>query len=107
MIDSRVDVMIKQGLIDEVKCLIERGYSRDLPSMSSVGYRQISMFLEGNLDLQSAIQKTKDNTHRIARHQYAWFHLSDDRIRWLDIRSNMVNEAGRLIEAFLNQTDGN
>jgi len=107
MIDSRVDGMIQQGLIDEVKWLTERGYSVDLPSMSSVGYRQISMFLEGNLDLQSAIQKTKDNTHRIARHQYAWFRLSDGRIRWLDVRSNIVNEAERLIETFLNQTDRN
>jgi len=76
-IDSRVDEMIKQGLVDEVKQLIERGYDAGLPAMSGIGYKQITMFLKGELTLEDAIQQTKFETHRLARHQYSWFRLKD------------------------------
>jgi tRNA dimethylallyltransferase len=100
-IDSRVYEMIKQGLLDEVKSLVEKGYHKDLPSMSSVGYRQIALFLEGEMDLATAIEKIKNSTHRIARHQYAWFHLSDERIHWLNIKCDIVSEAEGVIRSFL------
>jgi len=84
-IDDRVDNMINQGLVEEVKGLADRGYSFDLPAMSSVGYRQIGHFLQERIDLPTAIQQIKFETHRFARHQYAWFRPKDSRIRWLDI----------------------
>lgn len=103
MIDSRVDEMIKEGFVEEVKELLAKGYNLSLPSMSSIGYHQMGMFLGGELNLASAIEQTKHGTHRIARHQYAWFRLSDDRIRWLDIRGNWENEANEAVEKFLGQ----
>jgi tRNA dimethylallyltransferase len=100
-IDSRVDEMIKQGLIDEVKALMAQGYSLDLPSMSGIGYKQIGNFLQGKIDLTVAIEQIKNETHRFARHQYAWFHLNDARIHWLDEYGDMQEEATGLVAAFL------
>jgi tRNA dimethylallyltransferase len=100
-IDSRVDEMIKHGLIDEVKGLIAKGYSLDLPSMSGIGYKQIGMFLHRELDLSIATQQIKHETHRFARHQYAWFHLDDARIHWFDEYNNIQKEAAGLVSTFL------
>jgi len=83
-IDARVDNMIQQGLVDEVRGLMERGYGFDLPAMSSVGYRQVGKFLLGETDLATAVQQIKFETHRFARHQYAWFRLTDKRVYWID-----------------------
>jgi tRNA dimethylallyltransferase len=100
-IDSRIEEMVKQGLVDEVKDLMARGYSSDLPSMSGIGYRQIGMFLRAELDLPTAIQKMKYETHRFARHQYAWFHTDDVRINWSDMRNDVQKEVTNLAKAFL------
>ncbi|MBL7209227.1 MAG: tRNA (adenosine(37)-N6)-dimethylallyltransferase MiaA [Dehalococcoidia bacterium] len=88
-IDDRVDRMIKQGLVKEVSRLVEKGYGLDLPAMSSVGYRQIGQFLQGEIALSTAIQQINFETHRFARHQYAWFSLKDPRIRWFDIQDDI------------------
>jgi tRNA dimethylallyltransferase len=83
-IDWRVDKMIQMGLVEEVEELLKKGYSPSLPSMSGIGYKQISQFLRGEMTLPEAIDKIKYETHRLVRHQYAWFHLSDSRIHWVD-----------------------
>jgi len=100
-IDSRVDEMIKQGLIDEVKDLAAKGYSPDLPSMSGIGYKQIDMFIQGKSDLTTAIQQIKNETHRFARRQYTWFHLNDARIHWLNEYDDIQGEATKLVTSFL------
>ena len=100
-IDLRVEEMIKQGLVDEVKDLMEGGYDLNLPSMSSIGYRQIGMFLRGELDLPMAIKQIKYDTHRFARHQYAWFRLNDNRIHWFDICDTMEDRANKQVKSFL------
>jgi len=100
-IDSRVDEMINNGLIDEVKALLASGYGLDLPSMSGIGYKQIAMFLEGRIELKVAIEHIKTETHRLARHQYAWFRLSDPRIHWLNESGDLFKEGADLINSFL------
>ena len=99
-IDSRVDEMINQGLVAEVEGLMNRGYSFNLPAMSSIGYKEIGMFLEGELTLATAIQQIKFETHRFVRHQYAWFKLNDDRIQWFDIANNTDSEIIALLAKF-------
>ncbi|NQT71505.1 MAG: tRNA (adenosine(37)-N6)-dimethylallyltransferase MiaA [Chloroflexi bacterium] len=84
-IDRRVDIMIEQGFVEEVRGLLERGYSLDLPAMSSLGYREIGRFINGEIDLPEVSQQIKFATHKFARHQYSWFRLSDSRIQWFDI----------------------
>lgn len=100
MIHQRITKMIQQGLIQEVEGLSQMGYKDSLPSMSSIGYNQIYQFLKGQLTLSSAVEKINSETHRLARHQYAWFRLNDKRINWIDISQCDVKEkAIKLIES--------
>jgi tRNA dimethylallyltransferase len=85
-IDLRVDRMIEQGLVEEVKQLASRGFNFDMPAISSIGYKQVALFLKGEITLAVAIQQTKFETHRLARQQYTWFQLQDARIKWFDIQ---------------------
>ncbi|MBI4301331.1 MAG: tRNA (adenosine(37)-N6)-dimethylallyltransferase MiaA [Chloroflexi bacterium] len=96
-IDERVEAMVKAGLVEEVRGLLERGYSPQLSAMSSVGYKQMIKYLEGKLDLATAIQQMKYETHRLARHQYAWFRPGDQRIRWFDIKDNIKKPISELV----------
>ncbi|MFA6423481.1 MAG: tRNA (adenosine(37)-N6)-dimethylallyltransferase MiaA [Patescibacteria group bacterium] len=80
-ISSRVDMMIKDGLVDEVRNLSEK-YSYNLPAMSSVGYREINSYLLGQISLNEAIMQMKKNTLDYARRQITWFKKNKD-IVWL------------------------
>ncbi len=100
-IDDRVDTMIERGLVQEVQALIERGYSPDLPSLSGLGYRRIAQYLQGEVALDEAVQRIKHETHRFARHQYAWFRLSDESIHWFDVRKPMEEPVQALVSGFL------
>ena len=99
-IDSRVDDMIARGLVDEVKWLLDRGYSPALPAMSGLGYKQIVAHLKGETALDEAIQRIKYETHRFARNQYAWFRPKDERIHWFDIRNEPLESMRSLISQF-------
>jgi tRNA dimethylallyltransferase len=74
-------------LVDEVKRLLAAGYSPDLPSMSSVGYRQVIMYLNGEISLAEAKERMRFSTHRYIRQQYTWFRR-DPALRWLDAASS-------------------
>ena len=99
-IDLRVDEMIEQDLVAEVKQLVDMGYNFNLPAMSGIGYRQIGMFLRGELTLAAATQQIKFETHRFVRHQYTWFQLKDDRIHWFDIQRKVDSEITALVAKF-------
>jgi len=100
-IDLRVDEMITQGLVEEVKRLVNMGYDLNLPAMSGIGYKQIGLYLKGELTLGAAIQQIKSETHRFVRHQYNWFRLKDDRIQWFNIQSKMDSEITALLAKFI------
>jgi tRNA dimethylallyltransferase len=100
-IDRRVDLMIENGLIDEVKKLKNMGYGADIPTMSSIGYKQILMYLDGEISFESAVYQVKTETHRLVRRQYNWFSLSDDRIKWLDIEDDFRDQARELVTEFI------
>jgi tRNA dimethylallyltransferase len=102
-IDLRVDEMIKQGLVAEVKKLVNMGYDPALPAMSGIGYKQIGMFLRGELTLAAAIQQIKFETHRLVRHQYNWFRLKDDRIQWFDVLDKAESEITTLVAKFIRE----
>jgi tRNA dimethylallyltransferase len=105
-IDGRVDKMIQRGLVEEVEQLLKKGYSPSLPSMSGIGYKQIGQFLRGEMTLPEAIDKIKYETHRLARHQYAWFRLSDSRIRWFDTSEAEAEASSDFIGVALNKVKG-
>ena len=83
-IDARVDAMMEAGWLDEVRGLMDSGYSLDLPSMSSLGYGELGRFLKGQMDLDEAVRTMKTRTHRFARQQHTWFRADDERIAWFD-----------------------
>lgn len=84
-LDARIDQMLAEGLIDEVRGLVARGYSSDLPSMTGLGYREIGMVLRGEATLDEAIRLLKRNTRKFVRHQANWFRPTDSRIKWFDM----------------------
>jgi tRNA dimethylallyltransferase len=92
-IDQRVDEMIRLWLVDEVKGLV--------PAMSGIGYKQIGMYLRGELTLPTATQQIKFETHRLVRHQYSWFRLKDDRIEWFDIQRGTDSQIKTVVSRFI------
>lgn len=100
-IDQRVDEMIKQGLVEEVKKLADTDYDSNLSAMSGIGYKQIRMFLKGELTLESAVTQIKFETHRFVRRQYNWFRLSDKRIKWFDTKDEAETDIIALVSEFL------
>jgi len=101
MVDRRADDMFARGLVHEVENLQKMGYPLGLPSLSGIGYRQVGQYLKGELTLEEAIQKMKTETHRLIRHQYAWFRRDDKRIRWFDIKNQPEAEIETLVSEFL------
>lgn len=77
-INRRVDIMIKNGLIDEVKKLISNGYSGKLNSMSSIGYKEICEYLDGITTLENAIESIKQNSRHYAKRQLTWLRRERD-----------------------------
>lgn len=100
-IDERVDSMVERGLVSEVEALLRKGYSEELPAMSGLGYRQVSLYLRGELDLPEAIRKIKSETHRFVRQQYKWFRVDDETIHWFDMASEPLQRIQVLLDAFL------
>jgi len=102
-INTRVDNMIQLGFVDEVRRLIAEGYGPELPAMSSVGYGEVTGYLEGRTSLTTAVERIKTRTHRFARHQYAWFRLGDKRINWHDTAESPALAFDQ-VRIFLNRT---
>ncbi len=72
-IDSRVDLMLKNGLVEEVRNLRTMGYARSLNSMQSIGYAEINRYIDGETDLETAVEDIKKNTKKYAKKQMTWF----------------------------------
>jgi tRNA dimethylallyltransferase len=81
-IDGRIEQMLSAGLVEEVRGLIDRGYSPELPAMSAIGYQEIGRYLQGQIDLEEAILLMKRRTRQFVRRQAAWFKPADPRIHW-------------------------
>lgn len=102
MIDSRVDRMMEKGLLGELMHLKDKGYGPDLPSMSGIGYRQLWLYIGGKLTMDAAVQEMKFESHRFARHQYAWFRPGDARVHWLEAGDSLIAAARNIVAQHLN-----
>ncbi|MFH0898993.1 MAG: tRNA (adenosine(37)-N6)-dimethylallyltransferase MiaA [Pseudomonadota bacterium] len=80
-IDARVETMVKEGLVDEVRALLARGFSPSLRAMAAIGYREICAHVGGQLGLAEAIERIKRATRKYARRQLAWFR-SEPAVTW-------------------------
>lgn len=83
-IDDRIEMMIKNGFIDEVRLLLDLGYSTDIPSMSAIGYREIAAFIHGEISLDEACVLMRRNSRQYVRRQANWFKENDPEIKWFD-----------------------
>ena len=105
-IDYRVDLMMQDGLEEEVKALRDRGVTSDMVSMQGLGYRQMFDYLEGICTLDEAVERIKKETRHFAKRQLTWFRREPDAV-WIrledfggsrkKILEKMTEESLRLI----------
>ncbi len=91
-INRRVDIMVEQGLVEEVKKLREEGYDRSYVSMQGLGYKEILSYLDGEISLDEAIYLIKRDTRRFAKRQITWFGREKDVI-WVEKQQFEGDEA--------------
>jgi len=82
-INARVEIMVEDGLVEEVRGLLDAGYSKEEYVMQGLGYRQIIPYLEGEISLEEAIENLKRDTRHFAKRQLTWF-KRDQRINWFN-----------------------
>ncbi len=92
-ISLRVDKMIEDGFIKEVKMLRDMGYKEDLNSMQGLGYKQINKHLNGVYTKEEAINLIKIETRHYAKRQMTWFKNKINNIEWIDLDKDSENEA--------------
>ena len=83
-INRRVDIMMEQGLLEEVKTLLGMGISPKATSMQAIGYKELVWYLDGTLPLKEAVDKIKQESRRYAKRQITWFKRNPD-IIWLEM----------------------
>ncbi|MDN4593845.1 tRNA (adenosine(37)-N6)-dimethylallyltransferase MiaA [Polycladomyces subterraneus] len=83
-INRRVDQMMADGLVEEVKRLRALGYRGDLTSMQALGYKEIQQYLDGRWTLEEAVEAIKRGTRKFAKRQLSWFRRLKE-IRWFDV----------------------
>ncbi|MDO7787414.1 tRNA (adenosine(37)-N6)-dimethylallyltransferase MiaA [Desulforamulus aquiferis] len=99
-IEQRVDLMVKLGLVEEVKGLMGK-YGNMGTAMQGLGYKEIALYLEGKTSLEEALELLKRNTRRFAKRQLTWFR-ADKRIKWIELekfnnKKEVANEIGQQI----------
>lgn len=103
-IERRADKMIENGLVDEVKLLLKKGYSKEVNALNTVGYKEIISYLENEISLERAVELIKRNTRRYAKRQITWF-KADNRIDWISINNEYdISDASKyIIKKVLNE----
>lgn len=82
-INARVDKQVERGLIEEVQALIKKGYAENLPSMSSLGVKEIIPYINREMDLSECLEILKRNTRRYCKRQLTWLKRYDN-VHWLN-----------------------
>lgn len=99
-IDRRVDKMMEQGLLEEVRALKDRGIARDSVSMQGLGYKELLAYLDGEIPLDEAIRIIKRDTRHFAKRQLTWFRRERDVI-WID-RQKTGQDEKNIVDYMLN-----
>ncbi|MBO5148760.1 MAG: tRNA (adenosine(37)-N6)-dimethylallyltransferase MiaA [Anaerotignum sp.] len=91
-IELRIDIMMQEGLLEEVKGLLDKGYTPDLVSMQGIGYKEFIPYFNGECTLEEAVIQLKTNTRRFAKRQLTWFRRQIDGL-WVDLSKSTGEEA--------------
>ncbi|HEY9121948.1 MAG TPA: tRNA (adenosine(37)-N6)-dimethylallyltransferase MiaA [Brevefilum sp.] len=89
-VDQRIEMMLNDGLVNEVRGLLDAGYSPNLSTMSAIGYSEIIQYLQGEINYEDAVALIKRNTRTFVRRQTNWFKPDDPRINWFDASPDLA-----------------
>lgn len=103
-IDRRVDQMIEEGLVDEVKHLKELGCTKEMVSMQGLGYKEILAYLDEECDLDTAVYTIKRDTRHFAKRQLTWFRR-ERQVTWIQKEVYDYDE-DRILKAMLSHLEG-
>src|SRR5690606_20605898 len=100
-IEARIDLMLQQGWVDEVRRLQALGYTDETVSMQALGYKQLLQYIEGKMTLDEAVTLIKRDTRRFAKRQLSWFRRMQA-IHWFDLTvrekyDSILNEINAII----------
>ncbi len=99
-IDRRIDAQLAAGLIEEVRALLRSGYTRTLPALQAIGYKEIVAYVDGAHSREDAVSLLRRNTRHYAKRQLTWFR-ADPRYRWLDVGDDPPARVAERILAML------
>jgi tRNA dimethylallyltransferase len=99
-VDARIDMMFANGFVDEVKGLLDKGYSPSLPTMSAIGYRECVSVIKGELTEEQAKVEIRRATRVYVRRQANWFKESDPNIHWFRVEDGVVENIQKVLQAF-------
>ena len=103
-IDRRVDQMIAEGLVEEVKGLKQMGYTRDMVSMQGLGYKEILDYLDGKCTLEEAVYVIKRDTRHFAKRQITWF-KRERQVIWIQ-KEDYDYDEDKILEAMIKHMEG-
>lgn len=95
-IDARVDLMMRDGLLEEVEGLVAQGAAHALTSRCAIGYKELIQYLDGELSLAEAVELVKQRSRRYAKRQLSWFRR-DPRVHWIDMDELDIDGAVKFI----------
>ena len=97
-INRRVDKLMEEGLLKEVKHLLSMGYNSETPAMKGIGYKELLLYLDGKATLEEAVNNIKTNTRHYAKRQLTWFKRYDN-AHWIEIQKGQM--VGNVVDDIL------
>lgn len=101
-INQRVDLMMEQGLFQEIDDLMKKNYSPELQSMKAIGYKEWFAYFKGEQSLEETLELIKKNSRNYAKRQYTWFN-NQVPVKWFEVN---LNNFDKTIEAVINDLKG-
>ncbi len=98
-INARVLTMLEGGLVDEVKSILARGYTENVKPFSSIGYREVLLYVNGSIEYEDMLKDIQINTRRYAKRQFTWFAKEKD-MKWFNYPGD-INRIFEMITGFL------
>ena len=99
-IDERLEKRLSEGMVDEVKALLDEGVSEEFLTKLGLEYKYLTWYLTGKLPYEQMVEELGNAIKKFAKRQMTWFR-KDPRIIWLDMSADPIKEASDLIESFL------
>ena len=103
-IDERIQAMLKSGWVEEIAWLLEKGVGLDSASFSAIGYRQIAKYLQGEYELQDAVEETQRLSRQFVRRQDNWFRRFEPDVHWFDAHDDPQEQILNLVSRWLEGT---